>query len=446
MEARMSRAKSPGDGPHTGFQGHLTTADEAEPGAAYDALTDLFLGDPAPAAATATTAAPAAAPRAAVSPAEAPRIEGLILGHLPVLASAWVQQYARHLAASLRGPVALVKLRAGEASLEILGEPAARQRPDAEAGSLEAAVAAAAGHVRAWLIRVDDVAEPILAESADLDAVTLLTGADEAAVVASYRTIKQLFRPADDEDSGPGVQLAIMGAGADRAGDASQKLQRAAETFLGRRVTVSSCVAKIGSGRAATLFRGPLDRSGAEILSWLIPAAREPSSSPAHRKPAGPTLALAAEFATPAARPAPQPAAAPAHGNGSAHAIASEHPLLAAQIPGLTPVVARCPYTPGVELAVDSAGTLHLLAHADQVGPAPAVGQLLTAAAWASTHRDLLCMALAPALAHGDRPVLHLMTRNARDVRHMGDADIRLHLLARVQAGGGAAWFCTELN
>src|SRR4051812_49587561 len=67
---------------------------------AYDALTDLFLSEVAaapPAHLGAKLPQAEGGPRTAALSEPCPvRIEGLILGHLPVLASAWVQQYARH--------------------------------------------------------------------------------------------------------------------------------------------------------------------------------------------------------------------------------------------------------------------------------------------------------------------------------------------------------------
>src|SRR5262245_60178627 len=83
----------------------------------YDALTDLFLGE-------APAARPAPAPHPATSlaePAPAVCVEALVLGHLPVLASAWATQYARQRSVGLGGPVVLLKIRAGEATLDLVG-------------------------------------------------------------------------------------------------------------------------------------------------------------------------------------------------------------------------------------------------------------------------------------------------------------------------------------
>jgi len=44
------------------------------------------------------------------------------------------------------------------------------------------------------------------------------------------------------------------------------------------------------------------------------------------------------------------------------------------------------------------------------------------------------------------KQLLHLLTDDPRAVRRLGDADVRLHLLARVDIAGHAGWYCTELN
>jgi hypothetical protein len=105
---------------------------------AYDALQELFLGDGSGARRGAMAASGAPAQARAV------RIEGLILGHLPVLASAWATQYARHLAATMNVPVALLRLRAGEGALDVFGPSAT----EGAAETLEEAARSAAATAR----------------------------------------------------------------------------------------------------------------------------------------------------------------------------------------------------------------------------------------------------------------------------------------------------------
>lgn len=424
---------------------------------AYDALTDLFLGDgPAPAP------SPAAAPTLSEAASETPSaggartsvyVEGLILGHLPVLAAAWATQYARHVAAERRGPVALVRIRGDGASIDLIGGGTGLVTA---ATSLEDAVRIAAAEARAWLIRVDETSEPRLVDQWGLDAVTLLTAANEAAIVASYRTIKQLFKPGEDDESGPEVRLAIMGATAEQAAEASAKLERAARAFLRRDVGVTACISKIGPGRSQTLYRGGADGPADEVLMRVVPLIRsmpaigdlQPS---APTPPPAPEPAIAVPPSVPAAPSEPEEfrqrdvqAAVPA----SVAGLAGTAPL-ALHLDGLKPLQSACPMAPGVELAADETGRLHLLARAAGGGVDEALSQLAAAAGWAGVHLPLLRLAARADGARLDgtgRPVLHLFSADARAVRRLGDADVRLHLLVRVEVGGQAGWYCTALN
>ncbi len=91
-----------------------------------------------------------------------------------------------------------------------------------------------------------------------------------------------------------------------------------------------------------------------------------------------------------------------------------------------------------VELALDASGSLHMLrADSDSRG----VERLIAASAWAVKHAALIAAA-GCGMDVNRTPVMHLFTAAPKSVRHLFDADVRVHLLARV----GAEWFCTELN
>ena len=266
----------------------------------YDALTELFLGDaelaPKPASVGARTgrteppARPArpvaseggAAPRAVVGASpESVRVEAVLLGHLPVRASIWVRQYASAVAGGMGRPVGLLRVGPEVSSVELVGPgsgelAAAGGEP---AGSLEAALRLAGGLTDRWIVRVDETAEPGLAECGAVDEVTILTGADEAAVVASYRLVKSLAASWDKafgEDGGPTLGLAIMGASGEQALAASEKLERAAEAFLNRAIRVTARVPKIGVSSAATLYRGNESGGAGELLNLLKGGAEAP--------------------------------------------------------------------------------------------------------------------------------------------------------------------------
>lgn len=413
------------------------TTDESE------ALAELFLGNGNPA--SASPRSPQRQPTRRPSRSAAPPIEGLILGHLPVLASAWVQQYARHIASELHGPIALLRLKSGEAVLELVsGNGVIHQPHEPVASSLGGALSAAAREAAALLVRTDETTEPRLAELAGLDTLTLLSGADEAATVASYRTIKNLTARMDAVERQPAIRLAIMGASASQATEASARIERAASAFLNRNVRVTSCISKIGGGKSTLLYRGPIHEPVESILRSLrqhfVPApARAPHSAP---RASAPQL-------DPHPAPAPQPVPDPivsriGHLSPSQVQTGTTAPLprLSDHIPGLSPAPFTCPYAPEIEFAVDPRGGLHVLGHLDHAGRT--LSHLLTASEWARAH-DALLQNVLPRNP-GSSATLHAFTADAAAARLLPGGTLRLHLLAQVQVGGNSTWFSTPLN
>lgn len=417
------------------------------PGPDYDALADLFLGEserraqpgPAPAGArTLLTLVPSDYEDAEEERPEMVDIEGLIIGHLPVLASAWVTQYARHVAEETASWVGLLRLRAGYASVELVGPPAARGVPDEPSvrvcDSLDGAIEQAARVAGRWIIRVDEVTESRIAELAAIDRATLLTGADEAAVVASYRTLKLLSDRCGDDEA-PRLGVAIMGADEEKAREACARLAHTVRTHLGRDLPLAACVARIGPGRSIGLYRGesrdPAESVLQTALDLIRSAPRTVAQTPGTPRDTRPSAASAAT-AAPALVPAPTPA--PSHRSTVASGLARH-------LPGLIPLPAPCPVAPAVELAVDAAGRVHALAPAAVQG---ALDQLLAASAWTGTHADWIRLA-APHAAGGDA-AMHLFTDEPAPVRRLLDSGVRVHLLVRVTVKGEDAWVCRSLN
>jgi hypothetical protein len=238
-------------------------------------------------------------------------IEGLVLGHLPVFASAWGTQYAKHVAQSTGEPVALLRFTTGRASLDLYHAGAERGleglASDGNAQrTLEASIALASTLSPRWIIRLPDATEPELVD-ASVDFVTLLTGADEAAVVASYRTLKGLAGDGSRErEPRHAWRLAVMGADPVKANEAGQKVRRAVETFLGSELEMVPCVARIGSLRAALVFDAPT------AMGWreAIAAIRRASQRPDPRDPPSRRSALTDPAPTPgSAAPLPPPTA-----------------------------------------------------------------------------------------------------------------------------------------
>lgn len=460
-----SHATPPASRPHL----RLTPTTSVEE---FDALADLFLGpSPAPSresddeATLSTPLEPAHTDpheiglpptlREPEAPGPVPRpasieVEAMLLGHLPVLASAWVRQHAAARAASLGGPVALVRLQAGTLTVELVGHDPADPANLAERAPMQA-VATAYRHASAMLVRVDETAEPQLLESPAVTGVTVLSAADEAAVVGSYRVIKAASDGAGDRR----ITVAWMGSPPDRVEEARAKLDRAVEHFLTVELRHEPVTGRLDATTARTIYRGQCDLDIATLLRSLTMPTPHVGADVAADVVADVVPEVVVVPRGRVDRPAPpRPADAPQPAHSIAPPLKSEpEPASnaasagACPLPGLTAVAVRCPDATTVQLALDGRGHLHLLALAEagDVSPAEAVEHLLTAAAWARKHRDLLALAL-PRLASVDALQMHLLTDRPKHVRGLLDAEIRLHALTRINVAGRTHTATVELN
>lgn len=421
--------------------------------AAYDALTELFLGD---------TAARVARGGARVLPAltesEDDRtppsitrhavVETLVMGHLPFRSGPWASQYARAVAKSEGCRVGLVRVLSGETSVDLFA-PTTMTAPAERVPTLSEAIAWASERVGRWIVQADDVDEPLLAGELSVDKVTLLSGVNEAAIVAAYHTIKRLMHGKQAGPHRPSIRVSMIGATDDRALAVGSKIQRAAQVFLGAEIEIGPSVGKVGPTGGVLIHRGPTELNAigvTALLSGLAPAANE-----AVAEPVVPDEARAPDVPVqPEAVVVPGPVDAPAEVEPAAVSlpeptvsVTKVRVNLAEHVGGLTALAARCPDDELVELAVDASGRLHLLRDG---GDEHALSNLMMVNAWAKRHARLLQMA-APSLTNAeDAPVLHLFTPNARLGRTIGESGVQLHLLASVHVGNQMAWYCTELN
>jgi len=390
--------------------------------------------------------APVGAPAGDVLMAPGVQLEMLVLGHLPVMASAWATQYAQSIVDAEAQPVACLRLASGYASLDVFG--IGRQLDPA--ATIDAAIARAAKLTDRWIIRADAPSEPGLALRTGVTDVTLLVGADEAAVVAAYRTIKGLVGSdsAFAEDAGrKRLRVAVMGAEGEQADTAYSKISHTVEVYLGQPVDRAPSVEKVRPAPSATLFRGQIEDGGGVLIDQLLDALEDSAifSAPIECEPGAPVR--------PDAEPAldrrvvHEPAErdikdGPAPGADTEPATA--RPVLATQLDGLTPLRARCPFEPLVELAYDHDGRLHTLEHADHA----TVSSLLTATSWAAQHAELIGLTVGEEgrVRPGMAPTMHVFTERPNDVRRLLDTEVRVHLLSNVDVGGATAWCCTDLN
>lgn len=369
----------------------------------------------------------APAPKTTPLPAPARGVEGLIVGHLPVLASAWVSQYAKAIVRERGTPVALIRLQAGQIAVEVFGpveSPATTARPP----TLQAALTHAQLHASAWLIACDEASELDLASTAGLTTLTLLSSANDVAVIACYRAIKGVAARLTDSNTAPRLRVAVMGGPEDKAALAAEKIRSTAATFLSQDLDVFVGPAHISPGQVATLYRGPYDHPVSDVLKLL--------------KHSEPTSAIKPEATSPALhREEPEPPTVAVKPATTQHAMGE----LWKRLDGLKGLAPRCPYAPSVELAVDRGGRLHLIAAAGDAWEGRsierAVSDLTSATAWVGTHLALL-KAAEHSLTSDDAPHRHLVTDRPREARTGLDAGLHVHVAARA----GAAWTLIDLS
>jgi hypothetical protein len=176
-----------------------------------------------------------------------PRLEAVFLGNLPGFALPWLTQYAQYLAPR-HGPVVIVQMDAQRVDLQLVtGEPAQpllqeETAPEADAPAnlslsqwLERKAASLTPQVKVWLIPMPASWTPsmrLLAQHADQ--WTLVCGADDAAVVGTYRLLKQLVEvdaEAHAEQAHP-IGLMLMGSDEATSRAAAEKLDHTASQFL----------------------------------------------------------------------------------------------------------------------------------------------------------------------------------------------------------------------
>lgn len=477
---------------------HTNTSDPTGPGGymklagiedgEYDALADLFLGDselaPEPYSQTGTDAVQTAPARfrsddssidhpleepvqqtkaAMPRPVEVmprltdapfpstdrvPSIEAVLLGHLPVRASLWVRQYACSTARRRDEIIALVRAAAGSTSVDLISGTQIIETN--ECSSLHEALERVNSIADRVILRVDETTEPELLDRAEIDEITILTGADEAAIVASYRLIKTLTSVWDTGEllSTPHLRLAVMGATGQQVADASTKLSRAVDAFLDRPIEIIDAAGRIDATATTNIFRDTKTHQASTILNDLVEiggGAIIEHGSIGLLTPDDAVQILAdtesidqvATFVEIPSTEAPiQETPAPADDS------------LASLIRGLTKLETRCPFASDVELCVDAQGSLHIVAGDDHTRP---MTRLETVRAWVRDHFPLILRAES-ALKHpssNDRSAdieLHLITDSPQSLRGLIDTEVRIYALAQVTVGNQSVCVATPIN
>lgn len=347
-------------------------------------------------------------------------IEAIITGHLPVRGAVWVRAYAGRVAGDEARPVALVRTTPDRTCVELVGS-SAEAEPVGDIATAIRAAACASGH---WMLHFDELDQVGLRRDGLLDMVTVLSGADEPAIVSAYRLIKGM-----SEEGGPTPRIGIAIVGADPANTvrACDRLVQATRQFLGVELVVRPHVARIGA--TATTPLGESDRRFApsEILSFI--ADPPPPPPPPSPKPMPVVIT-------------PPPAARGEHPADESVDASGELPAPAALIADLRPLGLPCPVAPAVELAIDPAGRLHLVAWWSPEAP----GQLLKAGAWARVNLPLLAKVCPGLLGTQGAPAQHLVCVDLAVAADLHGSGALVHLAMPAPRTTTAGWVCGRVN
>lgn len=408
----------------------------------FDELAALFLTEPDGRESIAT-AAPAL-------------IELLVVGSLPVRASLWVTAYADALARSL-GPTALVRLDGDAPTFQVLRGPT----PSAERyPTLALAIADLSPQIALWIVRPALDAVPADYVQSGCGRITILTSDNETARVDAYQRAKSLVEAAEAGGAEPPkLGVAIAGTDPDGAAAAQDKLSRAAREYLAVELPLVTSVHRMDSAirSADVLLSSPGARpSLAAVLGWI----RQAGDGEADTAPAEPAARAPVELdaRAPAAKiPQPQPSRAPTPGMKlppkpsielEPKTVKAREPddggapvALAGYVQDVTPLDVRCPGNERVEIGVDVAGRLHVIARERDMR------HLQVVEAWARAHRELISRASPDQwIDPTGKTVCHVFTDQPATVADLHGCDLRLHVLAPVTIDGKQGWYAAPLN
>lgn len=434
-------SNQPPSTPHTPTNGRLRRFRAADEGSRYaradspegvsDELAALFLGGENDAE------EPCEVPKtqAELKPtggARKPTLSLLVLGNLPVFAGAWAGQYARDRQSTTGRPLGLLTLGDEAARLEVFGASV-----DAAQESDLARAMTALGRMGADLVvRLPEAEAGWIGGECDAASMTILTGADDPAIVGAYQSFKAIAQDLPSDAEGPAMRVAVAGCDEPIAADAGAKLADATERFLGFSVDREAPVRRIDAGASVEFFHGqppawadvpdllaqfmnqprPVDpievRPGAgedfEPRRVVAPVGFEAEGADMHvAKPAE------GKAKVPEPKPQPDPRATPQ----------------AKPLPdGLEPIDVACPYARSVGMAVDDAGVLHAVAWAAGSDSAStAVRDLVVASSWIRDHAELVAVVMGRPLS-GLPSVRHLVLGEGRGALGLAQGDLRVHV------------------
>jgi hypothetical protein len=208
----------------------------------------------------------------------------VLVGHLPVMSGLWLSQYADREARE-SGPVCLVRLASDSVQLELFRTGSRRPsiRPQA---TYEEALRAIAPTVSHWLI-VPSAAQADALEIPDgTDDIVVLTGADQAAIVAAYKLVKAAHEAAARSDGArPAISVAVLGADPSETAHVAARIGEAAGAALSTHIPVRGGLQRVAPVESS--FRGTFDDPSPAVRRLCEIIAEASGGSVASMEPAG---------------------------------------------------------------------------------------------------------------------------------------------------------------
>lgn len=451
---------------------------------------------------------PDATPQHATTVQRSGLVELLLVGHLPVRAGLWLTPYADALARQV-GPVGLIRLEGADCSVQMLRGPDP-VRAWANPQGMEHAIRELGGMAAAWVIRPRSESNAEEWIRAGIGRVTILSSADDAAVVAAYQVMKNVVDAARHlERPVPQIGLAIVGAEPRQATVVVDRINRTASTHLGVEAPLAMCLPRMDAGIRSTgyvSFPGQGNQPLADVIGWInaaedaaTMAAPAPLRFPMQEATSAPRAAASA-----ATNPAPAPARAPigAASHESNEPAKSAVPVVASSVVSANPPtstdadpapVAPAPMPPKADIkmppraAADvEAKTPCAASHPHQHGKTKGLAEFVrglrplpfrppehervelaaddtgalhvlaweaqmrdleVVEAWAHKHRELIGLACPSMGLDFARPVQsHVFTDEPASLADLHGTGYRLHVLARVEIEGHIGWYAAPLN
>lgn len=422
--------------PTNGMLRHFRAADENgryaradTPEGVSDELAALFLGGIDGDAGPTRDGPRTQAELKPTSGSHKPTLSLLVLGNLPVFAGAWASQYARDRQSALGRPLGLLTLGDEAARLECFGAPSA----DTTKATDLARALTNLGRIGADLIvRLPEAEAGWIAGECHAASMTILTGADDPAIVGAYQSFKAIAQDLPGDAAVPAMRVAIAGCDEPIAGDACAKLADATERFLGFGIDREAPVRRVDAGASAELFHGQ-PPEWADVPDLLAQFVRQPRPvDPIEVRPGASDSFEPRRVVAPIgfeAEGADMHAAKPTDGKAKAPESHSQRQTPAKPLPdGLESVDVACPYARNVGMAVDDEGVLHAVAWAaDSDSASTAVRDLVIASSWIRDHAELVAVVMGRPLS-GLPSVRHVVLAEGRGALGLAQGELRVHV------------------